>query len=371
MMFMYVLAAVNLAMAIGIAAGFARKAPIRREAKIVCYAVVAVLYIMSVSYMPLRRGGYFSGYLEDIFASSVAIIFIFFIAVLIGDWIVRALKNPRSKNIARLSIPIAAIVYLSYGFFSAFTAPNVKRVFVEMDGIVKPVTIAHLTDLHLGNGKLLNERFAKNIADQVNDLRPDMVVITGDLIDAPIARVETALAEIAKIQSKYGIFFATGNHEYFYNPDEAFERLEQLGVITLRNDSRVISGEFGEIAIAGVYDLVGRRYGRLKPDPKKALENIPAETPTIALAHQPKAAFEFKPNSFDLMFAGHTHGGQMFPFTIFVAFAQPYVAGLYTRDGDDRGKIYVSRGVGYWGPPFRMFAPNEIALIALLPKENV
>jgi predicted MPP superfamily phosphohydrolase len=365
---MSVSAIVCLAMAIGIAVGFVHKLPVRREAKIAAHAVVAALFLMCVTYMPLRRYGYFGGYLEDIFASSVAVLFVSFIAVLIGDWIARALKNPRHKHIVRLSTPIVAAAYLGYGFFSAFTAPNINRAEVEIEGLSANIAIAHLSDLHLGNGKLLNERFAKNIVDQVNALKPDLIVIAGDLTDAPIERIEAPLREIAKLRAKYGVFYAAGNHEYIYNPDEVFSRLEQLGIVVLRNDSRIIRLDEGELAIAGTYDLSGRRRGRLTPDPVKAMANVPTDTPTIALFHQPKLAFEFPPNSFDLAFAGHTHGGQMFPFTIFVSFIQPYFAGLY--DHDERGKIYVSRGVGYWGPPFRMFAPNEIALITLKPKEH-
>ncbi|MDR0664847.1 MAG: metallophosphoesterase [Helicobacteraceae bacterium] len=365
---MTVISVTFLAMTIGIALGYARKLPIPRGAKIAVYILLAALYIASVTYMPLRRGGYFGGYLEDIFAASVAVIFVFFIAVLIGDWIIRALKNERHKNVVRLLIPIATIGYLCYGFFSAFTAPKINRAEVEIAGITKEVTIAHLTDLHLGNGNLLNERFAANVAKQVSDLNADLVVITGDLIDAPISRVKEALKIISEIKTRYGIFFATGNHEYFYSVYEALDTLEELGVVVLRNNSVLVRGDFGEFYIAGTYDPTGKRIGAMTPDPIKALENVPRESPTIALVHQPKVAFEFEQNSFDLMFAGHTHCGQVFPFTLLVALAQPYVKGLYDRD--ERGKIYVSCGVGYWGPPFRMFAPNEIALITLKPKES-
>ncbi|MDR3163126.1 MAG: metallophosphoesterase [Helicobacteraceae bacterium] len=361
-MFSYVSIVVFSAMTFGI--GWTLVRPLSATSlKIALYVALGVVWLMSVTYLPLRRGGFFSSFLEDIFASSILAIFALFIAAAIGDWIIRAFKRSAVTKTVRIAIVVIVPVYMLYGFISAQSAPLIKRVTVESAKIAAPVMIAHLTDLHLGNGKLLEEGFAARIADQTSALNADIVVITGDLIDAPLEKVRVSLDIIARIKSRYGIFFVAGNHEYFNDLFPTLDYLERLGIKVLRNSSERIEGEFGAIDIAGVYDLSARRYNVLMPDPQKALAETDSDNFIIALAHQPKMAFEFPEKSFDLMMAGHTHGGQIFPFTIAVRFAQPYISGLY--DHDERAKMFISNGVGYWGPPFRVFAPNQIGLITL------
>ncbi|MDR0747613.1 MAG: metallophosphoesterase [Helicobacteraceae bacterium] len=362
-MFYYVSIAVSSAMSLGIGWTLVRPLAVKKPVKIALYGALGVVWLMSITYMPLRRNGFFGSFLEDIFASSIMAIFSLFIAAVIGDWIVRAFKRPAVTKAVRITIAIAVPIYLLYGFVSAQSAPLIKRVTVQSAKIAAPVTIAHLTDLHLGNGKLLEESFAARIADQTSALNADIVVITGDLVDAPLERVRASLDIIARIKSRYGIFFVAGNHEYFNDLVPTLNYLESIGIKVLRNSSERVEGEFGTIDIAGVYDLSARRYNVLMPDPQKALSETDDDNFIVALAHQPKMAFEFPEKSFDLMMTGHTHGGQIFPFTIAVRFAQPYISGMY--DHDERAKIFISNGVGYWGPPFRVLAPNQIGLITL------
>ncbi|GHS89100.1 putative metallophosphoesterase [Campylobacterota bacterium] len=361
-----------LAMSFGICYALIRTLPLGVWVRRSLYVLTFAFAFMSVSYLPLRRAAMLKGYIQDFFALSLGVVFVFFIAALLSDWIVRitrkTIKSDRYAVRIRGGAVLIGVVYLVYGVISAASAPNINEITIETDKISKPISIAHLTDLHLGNGAALGVDFAARIAQQTSDLNVDMVVITGDLIDAPMRVVRDPLKEIAKIKTKYGIFFVSGNHENMADAIVAMDYLDTLGIKTLRNSSAKISGDFGEIDIAGTLDLSGKRLGVLIPDPKAALSATDENNFILALAHQPNSIYLFPQNSFDLMLCGHTHGGQIFPFTLLVRFAQKYISGLYNHD--DRGQIYVSRGVGYWGPPLRMFAPNEIAVITLNPKEQ-
>ncbi|GHV59356.1 putative metallophosphoesterase [Campylobacterota bacterium] len=367
-MFIVVSLIVFAAMTIGIAFGYIRKLPITTVWKIALYILLFLTFAAATSYLPLRRNGTLSWYWLDMFASSLAVIFVLFAAVLIGDWTKRVVRRVRGDDRAdhaiNIAVPIVSVIYLAYGFVSAFTDPNIKRVEFPAP-IAQPLKIAHLTDLHLGNGELLNTRFASNIVELTNALNPDIVVITGDLVDAPLPQVTEALQILAQLRTTHGVYYVSGNHEYMYNPAAIMDYLETLNFTVLRNSSARLAGDFGAISIAGTLDLAGNRYNFLKPDPQQALELIRSDDFVLALAHQPKTAFDYPQASFDLMLAGHTHGGQMFPFTLLIRFVQPYVSGLYKHD--ERASVYVNRGSGYWGTPFRMFAPNEIALITLMP----
>ncbi|MDR2034591.1 MAG: metallophosphoesterase [Helicobacteraceae bacterium] len=367
--FSIVMTVVYSAMAFGICFCMIRPIATRKIVKIAAYAIVVLCAAMAISYMHLRRAELLPSYFEDLFALMVGAVFTLFMAALLSDWAIRvarrAYKSDRFDNKMRIGALVVSFAYLAYGFFSATTAPNIKEVTIETTRVKAPLTIAHLTDLHLGNGALLNQSFAARIKEQVEALKPDIIVITGDLVDARLNKIKLALREIAKTKSKYGIYFASGNHENYSNAIEAMDYLDSLGIEVLRNESVRISGDFGEIDIAGILDYSGKRLGFLLPDAKKTLKDVKADNFVVVLAHQPISINDFEPQSFDLMLNGHTHGGQIFPFNLLVRFAQPYLAGLYQHD--DRAKVYVSRGVGYWGPPLRMFAPNEIAFITIKP----
>ena len=369
-MFVVVSLVVLTAMTVGIAFGYISKLPLSVKWKTAFYLLLFLLFAAATSYMPLRRNGALAWYWLDVFASALAIIFVLFAATVIGDWAKRIARRVRgdlrADTVINIAVPLLTVIYLVYGFISAFTQPNIERVEFAAP-VSRPLKIVHLTDLHLGNGELLSVRFARNIAELTASLEPDHVVITGDLVDAPLPKVTEALQILAQVKTTHGIYFVSGNHEYMYSPEKIMEYLESLGITVLRNNSARLSGDFGAISVVGTLDLAGNRYNYLKPDPQGALAQTDSNDFVLALAHQPKTAFSYPPQSFDLMLAGHTHGGQIFPFTVLIRFVQPYVSGLYTHD--ERGSVYVNRGSGYWGAPFRMFAPNEIALITLTPNQ--
>ncbi|MDA7848161.1 metallophosphoesterase, partial [Sulfurospirillum sp.] len=164
------------------------------------------------------------------------------------------------------------------------------------------------------------------------------------------------------IKSKYGVYFVSGNHEYFHGVEAICEHLKSLHVMVLENENVVIKNT---INLAGITDLMGRRMKLLEPDLHKALLHVKPELPTVLLAHQPKITKELKNEKIDLILSGHTHAGQIFPFGLLVLLDQPYLSGLYQHSKNTQ--IFVSSGAGYWGPPIRVMAPSEIVKIRLHP----
>lgn len=224
--------------------------------------------------------------------------------------------------------------------------------------------IAQLSDVHVG--PTIGKEFIEQIVDRVNAERPDVVVITGDLVDGSVESLAEHVAPLARLAAPEGVYFITGNHEYYSGAVAWCAHLETLGVRVLRNGSCAIGGEEG-FTLAGVDDWTAHQFARVAPghahDLEGALRDAHPERPVVLLAHQPKSVREATARGVDLQLSGHTHGGQLFPFNYLVRLQQPFVAGLARVN--ERTQIYVSRGTGYWGPPMRLGAPAEITLLTL------
>lgn len=242
---------------------------------------------------------------------------------------------------------------------------DVKEVPVKLERLPKELsgyTLVQLTDVHIG--PLIGRRFIDQVVDKVNSLKPDAVVITGDLVDGTVAELARHAEPLARLASRHGVYFVTGNHEYYSGVEGWLPHLEKLGVRVLRNE-RVSLGDAGaSFDLAGIDDEWAVRYGRGHgADVAKAVAGRDVERELVLLAHQPKAVLRAAGAGVGLQISGHTHGGQIWPFTGLVHLAQPYVAGLHRHDEDTQ--IYVSRGTGFWGPPMRLGAPAEVTKIVL------
>jgi hypothetical protein len=222
-------------------------------------------------------------------------------------------------------------------------------------------TIAQLTDIHVG--PTIRREFIENIVTRTNALKPDLIAITGDLVDGSVEQLREHVAPLAKLSAKHGVFFVTGNHEYYSGPEAWCAELERLGIRVLRNE-RVSIGEGGDsFDLAGVDDYSAARFGRGHgPNLEQAIAGRDPARALVLLAHQPRAIFEAAARGVSLQLSGHTHGGQLFPWNFLVRLQQPVVSGL-ERIGD--AFIYVSNGTGYWGPPMRLGAPAEITRVIL------
>ncbi len=239
-------------------------------------------------------------------------------------------------------------------------AVRLPRLPRALDGL----TVVQISDLHVG--PTIRRREVDRVVEQANALRPDVVAITGDLVDGTVRELGEIVGGLARLRARYGVHFVTGNHEY-YSGVEGWERfLPGLGIRVLRNE-RVELGDHGaSLDLAGVDDWHAGRYGNGHGyDLERALAGRDPDRALVLLAHQPLGVAPGIQQGVGLQLSGHTHGGQIFPFNFAVRAAFRYIRGLYEVDGG-AGYVYVSRGTGYWGPPMRLGFPPEITRITLV-----
>lgn len=223
-------------------------------------------------------------------------------------------------------------------------------------------TLVQLSDIHAG--ETVGRGFIEKLVRRANALDPDMIVITGDLVDGSVEDLAPIVAPLASLRARDGVWFVTGNHEYYSGAEAWVEHLRGLGIRVLRNERVAIRGENG-FDLAGTNDYAARGFGQGPgQDLPRALANRDPARAVILLAHQPRSFLEAAGLGVDLQLSGHTHGGQIFPMHYLTGLVQPYLTGLHRR-GDSM--IYVSRGTGYWGPPMRLGAPSEITRLVLSP----
>lgn len=235
---------------------------------------------------------------------------------------------------------------------------EIREVPVKLERLpsaLSGLTIVQLTDVHVG--PLIGDRFIKSLVERVNALKPDAIVITGDLVDGSLAELGHHVAPLAGLKARFGSYFVTGNHEYYSGVGAWMPELRRHGIRVLRNEHVRLGDAGASIDLAGIDDAMHQ------PDLARALAGRDDQREVVLLAHQPKGIEEAALAKVGLQLSGHTHGGQIWPFNGVVRMVQPYVAGLH-RHGDHT-QIYVSRGTGFWGPPMRLFAPAEITKIIL------
>ncbi|SDD38237.1 hypothetical protein SAMN05660690_4132 [Geodermatophilus telluris] len=260
---------------------------------------------------------------------------------------------------------VTALATAGTGAYLANSAPVVRRVPVtlpRLDPALDGLRIVTFSDGHL-SATYGGRRFER-LVEVVNAQRPDVVAIVGDLVDGEVDELRGEVAPLADLVSEQGVYFVTGNHEYFVDTRAWLRHLPTLGVEVLRNERVPVTRDGASFDLAGIDDRTAARSGvpGHGADLDAALDGRDDATPVVLLAHQPVQVEQAGAAGVDLQLSGHTHGGQLWPFDYAIRLDQPAVEGL-SRHGDTQ--LYVTAGAGYWGPPMRVGARPEVTVVEL------
>ncbi len=314
------------------------------------------------------------GILSNLLYGLMGFVFILFIFMMLRDVVWYAIygvaklfkldgwhihpKNISLLDKANMIVVIVSILVSGYAFHQGYKMPKVKEVFIYSDKINDNLRIAQISDLHITRATSVNR--IRQIVNQVNMLNPDVIVLTGDTIDDNVVLIEEHLSALKELSAPFGVYSIMGNHE-FYNDIYASKReLDNHGLKFLFNGGVHIGKN--RVFIAGIPDLT-TMYERVNL--WRTLNQSKKEDYKILLSHTPIIVDSLSDGLVDMVLAGHTHGGQIFPFHLLVKQANQYLAGEYTLNNT---KLIVSRGAGTWGPQMRLFAPSDIVIINLLKK---
>ncbi|MFI7337278.1 metallophosphoesterase [Streptomyces sp. NPDC050085] len=259
-----------------------------------------------------------------------------------------------------------AVALLAWGYVEARRVPRVRRLDVQLPRLgagLDGTRVALITDTHYG--PLDRARWSERVCEVVNSLEADLVCHTGDIADGTADRRRAQATPLGTVRATHARVYVTGNHEYYSEAQGWVDLMDELGWEPLRNRHLLIERGGDTLVVAGVDDVTAESSGLAghRAHLEGALDGADAKLPVLLLAHQPKFIDRAAAGGVDLQLSGHTHGGQIWPFHYLVRLDQPAVAGL-SRHGE-RTLLYTSRGTGFWGPPFRVFAPSEITLLVL------
>jgi predicted MPP superfamily phosphohydrolase len=271
-----------------------------------------------------------------------------------------------SQNFYLVVLAIATLS-AAIGLIDVLRGAKVKAVNVPIENLpatLQGLKIAQISDLHIG--MTIRKNYVEQVVQRTNATEPDLIIITGDLVDAKTESILEYLSLLSKLKSRYGVYFITGNHEYYWDAENLLEKLEEIGLQPLINANKVLQIANARILLAGITDPAGRYLAGHSPDIKKSINSQEETDLKILLAHRPNTYLEAEPLGFHLQFSGHTHAGQFFPFSLLIGLAHKYYRGL-----NRHGKlwVYVNPGTGYWGPTNRFAVASEISLISLIAEQ--
>ena len=339
--------------------------------------VSSVLFIFEFSVFFLPRWGIFD-FSRNIYILSgllLGIILILFSLTLIKDIFLilnRLFFNIISINHFKINIVVVALSVLLgvIGLWEGIRVPSIKKISIELMNLPNELNgfrIVQLSDLHVGD--IFTKGWLQEVINKVNSLEPDLVVITGDVVDKPPHKLGDETELLTHITSKYGTFVCVGNHEYYAGLAAWLKLWDKIGLTVLLNSHATFNIDGAALTVAGIADR-GHNHPKNEPDDIiKAFSGAPDNALRILLAHRPENARKHaqRSNNIALQLSGHTHGGQIpVLWSLVAAFNSGFVKGLYNVE---EMSLYVHNGTGLWGGfPIRLFTPSEITEITLTSK---
>ena len=333
------------------------------------YALM-LLALLARSFLPRTQAARLAGpglFMAGLFSSLLVLTLLRDLVLLAG---ILALSPPHVytlRSVTAAAVGILAVFATAVGFASARRRARIVNVDVPIQNLPQALhgfSIAQISDVHVGSA--IRKEYVEAIVAAVNGLHPDLIAVTGDVVDGSVGELGSHTAPLAKLNARHGAFFVTGNHEYYSGAGPWIAEFRRLGLRVLLNEHAVLTHDGAPLVVAGVTDYSSHHFNPAeRSDPAAALIGAPQEAGArILLAHQPRSAAAAATAGYDLQLSGHTHGGQFWPWNLFVRFQQPFTAGLHRLN---KLWVYVSRGTGYWGPPNRFGAPSEITRLRLVP----
>lgn len=343
---------------------------INKEIKIVC-----IIPLLLIGCLPMLTDYKFEKYLGFLYPFYRYFLFFIFIMTIIlltltiardifwevGYLINKKLTNPiNSIYLQKINLITIAMAFFvtCFALYNGIKVPRIKEVEIKSEKILTDKRIVLLSDLHLH--RVLSVKKLQGIVEKTNKLNADAVLLLGDIIDDESSRIQKQLKVLKNLKGK--VYVVAGNHENYVGYIESRKILENLGFTFLENDGDSVSED---LFVGGIPDIHSSKFSGKRYDLAKTFEKAGDKQYKILMSHTPA---DFKNKNFDLEVAGHTHGGQIFPFVFFIYLHAKYVAGFYDLGG---AKLYITRGAGQWGPQMRFFAPSEITVIDLKGNNNL
>lgn len=257
------------------------------------------------------------------------------------------------REAAGIVIALLTTAISVYSIYNSYLL-KINQIEIPLKGLNEDLKAVHLSDIHIGS--IRNSGYMERIVNETNNLNPDVVFITGDMVDGSARLHKHTFRAINRLNAP--AYFVTGNHETYEGLEEVFRVLGGTELKILRDEMVEFKG----------IQVIGAEYSFQRNHLKNTLSQleINGKKPSILLYHLPRELEDANEAGIDLQLSGHTHNGQMIPFNFLVKLMFPYLSGLYEYKGT---KLYVSQGTGTWGPPMRFGSNCEITLICL-KKEN-
>lgn len=295
-----------------------------------------------------------------IWLGFISILFFFLLVSLITGLFV---KTKIDLNISFFII--IAFLVTGYSLVNQGEFPIVKKINITSGKLVSPsgyFSVVQLSDLHIEHSTSLKK--ISKLVNTVNGLKPDLIVLTGDIIEFPASRSVKITKLFKNLKSKYGVYAVTGNHEYYVGIRHFYEFAEKSNIKILENEVKEITPN---ISLSGIDDIKSAESKDFSADNFSFLSGINKKKFNIFLAHRPFGFVKFSSYGIDLQLSGHTHAGQIPPMDLLVQLYYKYPYGLYSSG---KSYIYTTSGTGFWGPPMRFLSKSEIVYLKINNKEN-